>query len=44
MKNVLKQRMAEVTTEIKGRLSLSEWKMMMMMIMLPHIILPKLIN
>jgi len=45
MKNVLKRRIAEVTTGIKGRLSLSEWKMMMMMmIMLPHIIVPKLIN
>jgi len=45
MKNVLKRRIAEVTTEmIKGGLSLSEWKLMMMMIMLPHIIVPKLIN
>jgi len=42
MKNALKRQIAEVTTEIKGRLSLSEWKMMM--IMLPHIIVPNLIN
>jgi len=45
MKNVLKRRIAEVTTDIKSRLSLSEWKMMMMMMsMLQHIIVSKLIN
>jgi len=44
MKNVLKRRITEVTTGIKGMLSLSEWKMMMMMSMLQHIIMSKLIN
>jgi len=50
MKNVMKRRIAEETMEINGRLSLSEWKLMIMMMMILilgmflYIVASKLIN